>query len=325
MKDEQALSNEISIPVGLLRCVASEPKAFYLYRRRRVGKKERLLRIPKGHLLGILRAIKTKLLDPMPLPSAVHGWRKRRSPKTYAKNHGRRAVVVNADIQNFFPSVEAGRVYGFWTDAGYSPDAAKLLTSLTTIDNQLPQGSPTSQSIGNHVLQGLNRRFSALTRQLGLNYGSYGDEVSISGRRRTARLKGLVLRIIEQEGFRANPEKIKVMPRNRHQELTGVVVNKKNSPGRSKYREIRAILHNCLRCGPEGQNRSAHPNFKLHLRGRIAQFEYLNPRLGERLLAEFEMIQWPTGGASTLLEVSECSRQASQLTPPLPLAKNDLS
>lgn len=299
MKDEQTLSKELDIPLHLLRGVASNPRAFYLYQRRQLGKKKRLLRIPIGPLFAITKAVKKTLLDPMPLSSTVHGWRRRRSPKSYAKDHARQAVVVNADIQDFFPSVGAGRVYGFWADAGYSPEAAKLLTSLTTLDNQLPQGSPTSQSIGNQVLRGLNRRLSLLARQNELHFGSYGDEVSISGRRRAGRLKGLMLKIIRQEGFKANPDKVKVMPRDRRQELTGIVINKKSCPGRPKYRALRAILHNCLQYGPESQNRTKHPNFKRHLRGRVAQFQYLNPRLGEQLLAEFEKIQWAeTAGKS---------------------------
>jgi len=211
------------------------------------------------------------------------------------KTHVRQTVVVNADIQDFFPSVGAGRVYGFWIETGYSPEAAKLLTSLTTLDNQLPQGSPTSQSIGNQVLRGLNRRLSTLAKQHRLNYGSYGDEVSISGRRRAARLKGLIIRITDQEGFKANPDKIKVMFRDRRQELTGNVVNRKIGPGRAKYRELRAILHNCLWRGPGTQNQANHPNFKAHLRGRIAQFQHLNPRLGKKLRSEFSRIEWPTG------------------------------
>jgi hypothetical protein len=82
------------------------------------------------------------------------------------------------------------------------------------------------------------------------------------------------------------------MPRNERQELAGNIVNKKNGPGRPKYRGLRAILHNCLRFGPETQNREMHPNFKEHLRGRIAQFQYSNTPLGDQLLVEFEKIQW---------------------------------
>ena len=129
MKDEQTLSKELDIPLDLLRRVASNSVAFYLYQRRQVGKKKRLLRIPIGPLSAIAKAVKKRLLDPMPLPSTVHGWRRKRSPKTYVKDHVRQAVVVNADIQDFFPSVGAGRVYGFWSEAGYSHEAANLLTS----------------------------------------------------------------------------------------------------------------------------------------------------------------------------------------------------
>ncbi len=293
MKDERVLSSELGIALSVLRCVARRAKSFYRYEHKLLGKKKRLFRIPGGSLKEIQKTIKTKLLDPMLLPVTMHGWRKRRSPKTYSREHGARGIVVNADIQDFFPSVGAGRVYGFWVRADYSTEAAKLLTLLTTLDNQLPQGSPTSQSIGNQVLKGLDRRLSSLARQNGLKYGSYGDEVSLSGRRRAGRFEGLILRIIEQEGFTANPGKIKVMPRNQRQELAGIVVNKKNSLGREKYRELRAIVHNCLRYGAEAQNRRMHPKFKEHLRGRIAQFQHLNPKLGMQLLAEFERIHWP--------------------------------
>jgi hypothetical protein len=298
MKDVRVLSKELGIPIGLLQAVASKPRHHYRYERRQLGKKKRLLRIPVGTLLAVSRTIKKKVLDPLPLHTTIHGWRRHHSPKTYSKRHIRQAVVVNADIQDFFPSVGAGRVYGFWIEAGYSPDAAKLLTSLTSLDNQLPQGSPTSQSIGNHVLKGLNKRLLVLARRNGLNYGSYGDEVSISGRRRAANFEGLIVRIVRQEGFKVNPEKVKVMFRDQCQELTGNVVNKKVSPGREAYRELRAILHNCLLRGPESQNRSNHPNFKQHLRGRIAQFQYLNPKMGKKLLADFKRIQWPANGMS---------------------------
>jgi RNA-directed DNA polymerase len=292
MKDENFLSAELAFPLGVLRRVALCPKSVYVYQRRLLGKKKRLLRIPQSPLMKIQKAIKQKILDPMPLEKTVHGWRKRRSPKTYTRHHVGKARVLNVDIQDFFPSVNSGRVHRFWIEAGYSSEAAKLLTALTTLDNQLPQGSPTSQSIGNQILRRLNFRLSRLARQHHLNYGSYGDEFSLSGRRRTAKLKGLTVRIVEQEGFKANPDKVKVMSRSQPQELAGNIVNNKNGPGRPKYRDLRAIIHNCLRYGPETQNREIHPHFQQHLRGRIAQFTYLNPRLGDQLLTEFKKIRW---------------------------------
>jgi retron-type reverse transcriptase len=125
-----------------------------------------------------------------------------------------------------------------------------------------------------------------------LRYGSYGDEVAISGRKRTRRLEGLVLKIISQEGFKTNPEKTHVMDRSQRQQLTGIVVNKKPSIGRAEYRELRAIVHNCRTKGPELQNRIGHSDFRMHLQGKIANLGQVNPTLGKRLLEEFRQIQW---------------------------------
>ncbi len=198
---------------------------------------------------------------------------------------------MNIDIKGFFPSVPAGRVCSFWESLDYEPAAARLLTRLTTCDNQLPQGAPTSPPLGNQILQDLNRRIGFAAKH-GLKYGSYGDEISISGRLRAEKFRNLAIKIIEQEGFQVNREKLKIMRRHERQEIAGIVVNKKPSLRRDQYRTLRAIIHNCVRCGPDSQNRVHHPRFRDHLRGRIAYLQSINPRLGKRLVREFERVQW---------------------------------
>jgi hypothetical protein len=49
---------------------------------------------------------------------------------------------------------------------------------------------------------------------------------------------------------------------------------------------------NCVRRGAAGENRSAHPDFRAHLLGRIAHIAQLHPALGTRLLALFDQIRW---------------------------------
>jgi RNA-directed DNA polymerase len=287
------LAQILGIPLQQLRSVAGMPNELnYRYERRLIGKKERTLRVPIGLHREILDSIKAKVLDVMPLPPAMHGWRKRRSPKTYAKCHLRRSGLVNVDIQDFFPSVDGGRVFSFWMRAGYDSEAAKLLARLTTCDNQLPQGSPTSQSIGNHVLVHLSQRLRRLASLHDLKFSMYGDEFTLSGRKRVKRLRGLLIRIVEQEGLKANPAKVKVIPRAERQEIAGIVVNKKTSLGRKEYRELRAILYNSCKLGPESQNRNQHPSFRQHLRGRIAHLQQVNPKLGAHLLSVFDQIRW---------------------------------
>jgi len=287
------LANQVGIRTSELESVAAAESEMYFFKRIKKGKKIRVLRCPKAPLARIQRAINTKILSRLPLPRTMHGWRKGGSPRSYAIVHVGHEVEINCDIENFFPSVSAGRVFGFWQSIGYDRETAVLLTRLTTRDNQLPLGTPTSPGLGNQVLRNLNHRVSRLSRLHGLSYGNYADEIALSGRARAVRLRGLVLRIIEQEGFTVNPEKIKVRYRHERQELAGIVINRRLSLGRDHYMSLRAIVHNCVKHGPDGQNRAEVPRFREHLRGKVAYLCHVNPRLGKKLLREFEKIQWP--------------------------------
>jgi hypothetical protein len=61
---------------------------------------------------------------------------------------------------------------------------------------------------------------------------------------------------------------------------------------RDDYDLLKAILHNCARHGPQGQNRAGVANFRAHLAGRIAHAVRLNPERGGRLMRLFERIEW---------------------------------
>lgn len=293
MKTTSDLARELEFPAEELEQVATLGEAMYFFKKSRKGTKVRTLRCGKDRLVRIQRAIQTRILNRLPLPRTMHGWRRGHSPRTYANKHTGQQVVLNVDIQDFFPSVHSGRVCSFWESVGYEPAAARLLTLLTTCNNQLPQGAVTSPGLGNQILQGLHRRLG-FAADFGLNCGGLGDEVSISGRLRAKRFRSLVLKILRQEGFKVNPEKVKVMHQHERQEIAGIVVNRKPTLGRSAYRNLSAIIYNCIKYGPQSQNREGHPHFRDHLRGRVAYFLSINRRLGTRLERQFARIQWTT-------------------------------
>ena len=62
---------------------------------------------------------------------------------------------------------------------------------------------------------------------------------------------------------------------------------------RADFDRLKATLTNCVRSGPESQNRDGHPRFRLHLEGRVGFVEMINPARGKRLRAIFERIRWP--------------------------------
>jgi hypothetical protein len=71
-----------------------------------------------------------------------------------------------------------------------------------------------------------------------------------------------------------------------------MVVNQRLNLPRPEFDRLKAILTNCLRHGPESQNREAHPAFRAHLDGRIGFLESVHPERGARLRGIFQQIAW---------------------------------
>jgi RNA-directed DNA polymerase len=80
------------------------------------------------------------------------------------------------------------------------------------------------------------------------------------------------------------------------QSVCGVVVNVRPNVLRAEYDQLKAILHNATRHGPESQNRTGIADFEAHLRGRISWVASLNPSRGEKLRRRFAEINWGDGG-----------------------------
>lgn len=77
-----------------------------------------------------------------------------------------------------------------------------------------------------------------------------------------------------------------------HSDLAGVVANRHVNVIRNDFDRLKATLTNCVRLGPESQNRDAHPHYRLHLDGRVSFVEMVHPIKGERLRRIFDQICW---------------------------------
>jgi RNA-directed DNA polymerase len=75
------------------------------------------------------------------------------------------------------------------------------------------------------------------------------------------------------------------------QHLAGLVVNDHINVRRRDFDRLKAILTNCLRLGPESQNRAGHTDFRAHLEGRVGFVESINPARGKRLRAILDRIE----------------------------------
>lgn len=300
------------------------------YRYRWVAKRSggaRLIEEPKPLLMHIHRVLLREILNAIPAHPAAHGFRRGRSTLTYAADHSGRRVVVHLDLEDFFGSILAGRIYGIYRRCGYPEPVAHLLTGLVTnsvprpvwasaplpastamngahrrlgrhlAHPHLPQGAPTSPALANLAAFGLDRRLAALAEASGLCYSRYADDLAFSSARHRrdhelARLIELVTAIATDEGFTINPRKTSIRRASQRQRLAGVVVNDHPNVDRREYEQLKAIIHNAARSGPASQNRASHARFHDHLLGRIGWVNQLSPARGERLLASFGRIDW---------------------------------
>jgi RNA-directed DNA polymerase len=160
----------------------------------------------------------------------------------------------------------------------------------------LPQGAPTSPALANLCTYRADCRLSGLARSVGAQYTRYADDLAFSGdrgfERGIERFSTHVAAILIEEGFHVHHRKTRVMRQGVRQHLAGVVVNRHLNIMGNDFDRLKATLTNCIRLGPEGQNRDTHANFRSHLEGRINFVEMINPIKGNRLRRIFEQIEW---------------------------------
>lgn len=199
----------------------------------------------------------------------AHGFKRKRSIITNARQHRHRRWVFNLDLEDFFPSINFGRVRGFLLksrDFELHEDVATVIAQIACHENSLPQGSPCSPVISNLVAHLLDMRLVKLASEAGCTYSRYADDLTFSTNKKELPAKIAVRsdtdgashlwlpgeslqKVIERTGFRINAEKTHLMYRASRQDVTGLVVNEKINV-RWEYRHnVRAMVHSLVKTG----------------------------------------------------------------------------
>jgi hypothetical protein len=271
----------------------------------------RIIEAPKPRLKEMQRQILDEILARVPAHPATHGFVKDRSILTFAAPHAGREMVVRMDLKDFFPSFSLARIQAFFRTLGYPESAADLLGGICTTSTpvsvtgalhplysrpHLPQGAPSSPALANLCAYRMDCRLSGLAKSSGAEYTRYADDLAFSGdeefARAAERFSTHAASVLMEEGFVVHHRKTRLMRPGVRQHLAGLVINERLNVSRRDFDCLKAILTNCVRHGPERQNRDAHPTFRSHLDGRIAFVEQVNPAKGSRLREIFHQIDW---------------------------------
>ncbi len=283
----------------------------------------RLLESPKQHLKHVQRQILREILTLVPLHDAVHGFCTGRSSVSFAAPHAGREAVLRLDLRDFFPSVTGPRVQALFRTLGYPEHVADLLGGLCTTTTprgfwrsmngevnlqsleqaralyarpHLPQGAPSSPALANLCARRLDRRLAGLAEGAGAHYTRYADDLAFSGdhafARAADRFAACAAAIAVEEGFSVQHRKTRLMRRSVRQHLAGLTVNVRPNLSRIDVDRLEATLVNCIRRGPETQNREGHADFRAHLAGKVAYVAMVHPAPGAALRALFGKIRW---------------------------------
>ena len=296
------LSHILNVPLQKLHFLAYDNGNYFKFSIPKANGSNRLIMAPKPDLKFIQRKIHDLILRKIPLNGRAHGFRRNHSIVTNSMYHLRKCIVVKMDIRDFFPSIDFERVFGMFCSLGYPRQVALLLTDLSTCKRVLPTGAPTSPAISNIICRKLDKRLVRLGEKSDFEYSRYADDITISGdSEQVVKMIPLYRRIIADEGFMVNEEKLRIVRSGRRQKVTGIVVNRKSNIDRREIKKLRAVLHNCKHGSISEQSKrwainekhmtapEAYPvsRFKKSLHARISFVKMVNPQAGSKLLTQF--------------------------------------
>jgi len=203
----------------------------------RAGK--RIIFAPCEELKKVQRYFKQALEWTYPLKMCTFGC---------AKIHCGKKWILKMDIKDFYASVP----YEFIAQA--VKNACKKIKladinyylNITTLNDKLPVGAPTSAHIANACFSPVDKRIRAYCQTYGVDYSRYMDDLTFSSDDKFLlnMVEKYVRDILGNFGYKLNEKKTKYISDNKQQNVLGLVVNGKKVRLPKKLRkQLRAMLH----------------------------------------------------------------------------------
>ncbi|WP_439842012.1 retron Ec67 family RNA-directed DNA polymerase/endonuclease [Aeromonas taiwanensis] len=197
-------------------------------------------------------------------PKLSHGFVRKRSIITNAKNHIHKKYVLNIDLNDFFGSFNFGRVRGFFIKNKHfelHEHIATVIAQIACYKNHLPQGSPCSPVITNLIMHSVDIRLAKLAKKNSCTYTRYADDITFSTREKifpkdiaiadknNINLGKELTKEITRNGFAINEKKTRVQLMDSRQDVIGLIVNKKVNIRSDYWRITRAMCHSLFKTG----------------------------------------------------------------------------
>jgi retron-type reverse transcriptase len=186
-----------------------------------------------------------------------YGFQKNLSIFNNANKHKNKRYVFNIDLKNFFPSINFGRIRGYFikdNNFRLNEKIATLIAQIVCYNNELPQGAPTSPIISNLLGQILDVRILKLVKKSGVTYSRYADDLTFSTNNKIFPraiafqdrdhwiIGNDLWKTIEKSGYKINETKTTMQYKLSRQMCVGLIVNRKVNNKRPQGRALRSFI-----------------------------------------------------------------------------------
>lgn len=233
---------------------------------------------PSRELASLQRALLHELFYRVAPHEASTAFFPGRSIVRNAATHHLKNFMFKTDILNFFPSISgfqvASTIAKQFPDLG--PDRRRLLTTVLTFEDRLPQGAPSSPHLANLYMWDFDEGMSRTAASLGALYSRYADDIVVTSDNEAAvsDMARTISSTILQLGLGLHGSKTKFFGRSDRKIVTGLDVSADVIRPTKKFRKSTAaklrVMVNYNRWGMARQ-----------IRGRLAFWKSVCPADGE--------------------------------------------
>lgn len=177
----------------------------------------------------ILKVLKFNLNLIFTPSECVHGFVLNRSVRTNAEKHLGKKLLLNIDIKNYFESIGIIKVKDAFMRIGFNEAISTELSKITTLNDVLVAGFPTSPIIANMVSENFDKDIVSLCNKYNATYTRYADDLSISSDVELPSVDeiGTILKVY---GFSINSKKTRNFKRGQNQFVTGLSISDNEYP-----------------------------------------------------------------------------------------------
>jgi retron-type reverse transcriptase len=253
----------------------------------------RLITPPKEPIKSWQHALKSFLTRKFTPAAAIHGGVRGRSTTTNARLHTGKKLVLNLDIQKFFPKTTEERIRNTLRELHASNTVATAMTEVLTFKNELPQGSPASVVMCNLVLRRLDQKIERICAQHKFSYTRYIDDITISGADHLANYRDMIRDSILDFGYQISENKL--TPVSGCQVVTGLVVNENLRPTNEFLDSLIETLKACVNghlqeiCTADD---TTPQQLITSLRGQISHARQFQPEKAKKLSAWLKRLRY---------------------------------